>query len=85
MYIYVYLYISGTIDPTPHLYDTTFYTLGGLMTTAFIAHALVKPMHQVSYYIYILMTIAFIAHTLVKPMHQVPFVRTVLTVVTYGL
>jgi len=36
----------GTIDPTPHLYDTTFYTLGGLMATATIAHALVKPMHQ---------------------------------------
>jgi hypothetical protein len=37
---------TGTLDPTPHLYDTTFYTLGGLMTTAFVAHALVRPMKQ---------------------------------------
>jgi hypothetical protein len=33
----------GTIDPTPHLYDTTMYTLSGLMTVAVIAHGLVKP------------------------------------------
>lgn len=38
----------GTLDPTPHLYDSTFLTLGGLMSTAFIAHALVKPMHQLA-------------------------------------
>jgi hypothetical protein len=34
----------GTLDPTPHLYDSTMYTLGGLMATAAVAHALVRPM-----------------------------------------
>eukprot|EP01038_Epipyxis_sp_PR26KG_P008254 gene8254-11169_t len=33
----------GTLDPTPHLYDTTMFTLGGLMTVAVVAHSLVKP------------------------------------------
>ena len=33
----------GTIDPTPHLYDTTMYTLSGLMAVAVVAHGLVKP------------------------------------------
>lgn len=33
----------GTIDPTPHLYDTTMYTMGGLMAAAVIAHGLVRP------------------------------------------
>lgn len=33
----------GTIDPTPHLYDSTMYTMGGLMAVAVIAHALVRP------------------------------------------
>jgi hypothetical protein len=33
----------GTIDPTPHIYDTTMYTLSGLMATAVVAHYLVKP------------------------------------------
>lgn len=37
----------GIMDPTPHLYDTTMYTLGGLMATAVVAHALVKPMKQI--------------------------------------
>lgn len=32
----------GTLDPTPHLYDTTMYTLGTLMLTAFVTHGLVK-------------------------------------------
>lgn len=34
----------GTLDPTPHLYDTTMYTLSGLMVASVIAHGLVKPM-----------------------------------------
>jgi len=38
----------GTIDPTPHLYDTTMYTLSGLMATAVIAHSLVRPMKTVA-------------------------------------
>jgi hypothetical protein len=33
----------GTLDPTPHLYDTTMYSLGGLMTCAVVAHGLVRP------------------------------------------
>ena len=33
----------GTIDPTPHLYDTTMYTLSAVAATAFVAHSLVKP------------------------------------------
>ena len=33
----------GTIDPTPHLYDTTMYTLSGLMAMGFAAHSFVKP------------------------------------------
>ena len=35
----------GTPDPTPHLYDTTMYTLTGLMATAFVCHSLVRPMN----------------------------------------
>ena len=33
----------GTIDPTPHLYDTTMYSLGGMMCAAVVAHGLVRP------------------------------------------
>jgi len=36
----------GTLDPTPHLYDTTMYTMGGLMAAAVLTHALVKPLPQ---------------------------------------
>lgn len=36
----------GTLDPTPHLYDTTMYSLSGLMAVAVIAHGLVKPVRQ---------------------------------------
>lgn len=35
----------GTIDPTPHLYDTTMYTLSGAMAAAVVAHALVRPLN----------------------------------------
>eukprot|EP01034_Spumella_vulgaris_P022819 gene22819-28992_t len=34
----------GTIDPTPHIYDSTMYALGGLMTVAFVSHAMVRPL-----------------------------------------
>ena len=34
----------GTIDPTPHLYDTTMYALSGLMAVAVVAHGLVRPL-----------------------------------------
>jgi hypothetical protein len=33
----------GTLDPTPHLYDTTMYSMTVLMSLAVVAHALVKP------------------------------------------
>jgi hypothetical protein len=34
---------SGTIDPTPHLYDTTMYSLAGLAVVATLAHTSVTP------------------------------------------
>lgn len=37
----------GTIDPTPHLYDTTMYALSGLMAVAFVAQGLVRPLPPV--------------------------------------
>eukprot|EP01031_Cornospumella_fuschlensis_P030479 gene30479-36838_t len=33
----------GTLDPSPHLYDSTMYTLGGLMVVAMLSHSMVKP------------------------------------------
>ncbi len=33
----------GTIDPTPHLYDTTMYTLSGMMALGAFAHNFVRP------------------------------------------
>jgi MFS family permease len=37
---------SGTFDPTPHLYDTTMFTLGSLMALGAVSHYLVKPLHR---------------------------------------
>lgn len=34
---------AGTIDPTPHLYDTTMYSLAGLAVVATLAHTSVTP------------------------------------------
>lgn len=34
----------GTLDPTPHLYDTTMYTMGALMAVAAVTHSLVRPL-----------------------------------------
>jgi hypothetical protein len=34
----------GTLDPMPHLYDTSMYAYAGLMTTAVVAHAMVRPL-----------------------------------------
>lgn len=34
----------GTVDPTPHLYDTTMYALSGMMAVAFVAQSMVKPL-----------------------------------------
>ena len=36
----------GTLDPTPHLYDTTMYAMSGLTALAFVAHGLVRPLPQ---------------------------------------
>ena len=36
----------GTIDPTPHLYDTTMYTLSGLMVLGALSHSLVRPLQR---------------------------------------
>jgi hypothetical protein len=36
----------GTIDPTPHLYDSTMYALSGMMIVGFMSHAMVKPLHR---------------------------------------
>ena len=38
----------GTLDPTPHLYDTTMYAMSALMATAVITHSLVRPMKTVA-------------------------------------
>jgi hypothetical protein len=37
----------GTIDPTPHLYDTTMYTLGSMMIVASACNYLVRPTNRV--------------------------------------
>ncbi len=36
----------GTIDPTPHIYDSTMYALSGLMAVAFLSHAMVRPLNH---------------------------------------
>jgi hypothetical protein len=38
----------GTIDPTPHLYDSTMYALSGLMAVSVIAHGMVRPLPPLS-------------------------------------
>ncbi|CAM9602020.1 unnamed protein product, partial [Hapterophycus canaliculatus] len=35
---------AGTVDPSPYIYDTTLYTMAGLMGVAALAHSTVKPM-----------------------------------------
>ena len=34
---------EGTVDPSPFLYDTTMFTMAGLMAVAAVAHQMVKP------------------------------------------
>eukprot|EP01040_Poterioochromonas_malhamensis_P010003 gene10003-10869_t len=36
----------GTIDPTPHLYDMTMYTLGSMMVVGALSHYMVKPLKR---------------------------------------
>ncbi|GAB3445618.1 OFA family MFS transporter [Insolitispirillum peregrinum] len=37
---------AGTIDPTPSLYNTTMYTMAGLLVIGLIANMLVRPVHE---------------------------------------
>ncbi|CAM9966413.1 unnamed protein product [Scytosiphon promiscuus] len=36
---------AGTVDPSPYIYDTTLYTMAGLMGVAALAHSTIKPMN----------------------------------------
>ena len=35
---------TGTVDPTPFLYDSTFYVAAGLMGTAFLSNLAIRPL-----------------------------------------
>lgn len=37
---------QGTVDPTPFLYDSTFYTLGGILSVAAVGNALIRKVDQ---------------------------------------
>jgi hypothetical protein len=37
---------SGTVDPSPFLYNNTMYTMAGLVSTAAVLHFLVRPVNQ---------------------------------------
>ena len=37
---------EGTVDPTPGLYNTTMYTMAGLLVIGFLANMLVKPVDE---------------------------------------
>ena len=37
---------SGTVDPTPSLYNTTMYAMAGLLIVAFFSNLLMKPVHS---------------------------------------
>ena len=37
---------EGTIDPTPSLYNSTMYTMAGLLVIGFFANIMVKPVHS---------------------------------------
>jgi len=37
------LQVSGVVDPTPHLYDTTCYSICGMLTLAAMSNLLIKP------------------------------------------
>ncbi|CAN0270130.1 unnamed protein product [Ectocarpus fasciculatus] len=36
---------AGTPDPTPFIYDSTLYTMAGLMGVAAVAHSTIRPMN----------------------------------------
>ena len=37
---------SGTVDPTPSLYNTTMYAMAGLLIVAFFSNFFMKPVHS---------------------------------------
>ena len=37
---------SGTIDPSPFIYNTTLYTMAGLVSLAAMLHFMVKPVNK---------------------------------------
>lgn len=37
---------SGTVDPTPFIYNSTMYTMGGFMAVAAVAHQFVRPVDR---------------------------------------
>ena len=37
---------EGTVDPTPSLYNSTMFTMAGLLVVGFFANLLVKPVHE---------------------------------------
>lgn len=36
---------AGTPDPSPALYNTTLYAMGGLLSTALLCNLMMKPVH----------------------------------------
>jgi hypothetical protein len=37
---------QGTIDPTPFLYDSTFYTVSGILAVAAVANGLIRKVDE---------------------------------------
>lgn len=37
---------QGVVDPTPFLYDTTMYTMAGLLCVGFVSNALIRPVNK---------------------------------------
>ena len=40
------LFLSGTIDPSPFLYNNTMYTMAGLVSVGAALHFLVRPVNK---------------------------------------
>ena len=38
--------VSGCIDPSPYIYNSTLYTMAGLVSAASVLHFMVKPINQ---------------------------------------
>jgi hypothetical protein len=36
---------QGTVDPTPYLYNSTMYSMAGLLSIAFVSNAFMRPVH----------------------------------------